>query len=113
MVDLLDDAQFLDQYHQAVAAANQASATEPKAIAVHYDAGNHLIVIRLNSSAVFSFSPDIAQGLAGESQENLAVVEVIPSGMGLHWENLDADFSVSGLLSGCFGNKAWMAKLQE
>ncbi|MBD2105336.1 DUF2442 domain-containing protein [Nodosilinea sp. FACHB-13] len=112
MVDL-DDAQFLEQYQRAVAAANQASATEPRAIAASYDVVNHLIMIRLNSGAVFSFSPDIAQGLAGASAESLAAVEITPSGEGLHWKRLDADFSVSGLLGGCFGTKAWMAKLQE
>jgi hypothetical protein len=113
MVDLIDDAQFLEQYQRAVASANQASTTEPRAVAAYYDAINHLIVIRLNSGASFSFPPDIAQGLADASPEDLAAVEITPSGMGLHWENLDADFSVPGLLSGCFGTRAWMAALQN
>jgi hypothetical protein len=113
MADLIEDAQFLEHYQRAVAAANQVSATEPKAVAASYDALNRLIVIHLNSGAAFSFPPDIAQGLAGASQEDLAVVEITPSGTGLHWENLDTDFSVLGLLSGRFGTKAWMTKLQE
>jgi hypothetical protein len=29
---------------------------------------------------------------------------------GLHWEALDADFRVSGLLAGVFGTKAYMAR---
>ncbi|MGB6015283.1 MAG: DUF2442 domain-containing protein, partial [Nodosilinea sp.] len=107
------DAQFLEQYQRAVAAANQASATEPKAVVAFYDDINQLIVIHLNSGSVFCFPPDIAQGLAGALKEDLAAVEITPSGTGLHWETLDADFSVSGLLSGCFGTKAWMTKLQE
>lgn len=113
MVDLLNDAQFLEQYQRAVAAASKATITEPRAVAVYYDAVNHLIVIRLKSGAVFSFPPDIAQGLTGASKEDLAVVEITPSGTGLHWENLDADFSVLDLLRGCFGTKVWMAQLQE
>lgn len=113
MVDVIDDAKFLEQYQRAVEAANQASATEPQAVSVHYDNINRLIVIRLNSGASFNFPPDIAQGLASASPEDLAAVEITPSGMGLHWENLDADFSVSGLLSGRFGTKAWMTALQN
>lgn len=113
MVDVTDDAQFLEQYQQAVEAANQAKATEPQAASVHYDDINRLIVIRLNSGALFSFPPDIAQGLAGASPEDLAAVEITPSRTGLHWEKLDADFSVSGLLSGRFGTRAWMATLQN
>ena len=113
MVALIDDAQFLEQYQRAVAAAKQASATEPKAVEAYYDNLNRLIVIHLNSGAAFSFPPDIAQGLAGASNEGLAAVEITPSGTGLHWENLDADFSVLGLLSGRFGTKAWMTALQN
>jgi hypothetical protein len=113
MVDLIDDAQFLEQYQRAIAAANQASATEPRAVAAYYDDINHLIVIRLNSGSVFCFPPNIAQGLAGASTEDLSAVEITPSGTGLHWENLDADFLVLGLLSGCFGTKTWMATLQK
>jgi hypothetical protein len=113
MVDAIDDVQFLEQYQRAVETAHQASATEPQAVSVHYNDINHLIVICLNSGALFSFPPDIAQGLADASPEDLAAVEITPSGMGLHWENLDADFSVSGLLSGYFGTKAWMTKLQN
>jgi len=113
MVDLINDAQFLEQYQQALAEANQASVTEPKAVVACYDAVNHLIVIRLNNGAVFSFPPDIAQGLVGASQVDLSAVEITPSGTGLHWENLDVDFSMSGLLSGYFGTKAWIEMLQN
>ncbi|MBD2230314.1 DUF2442 domain-containing protein [Phormidium tenue] len=113
MVGLPDNGQFLEQYQRAIAAAKQASATEPKAVVASYDAASHLIVIRLNSGAVFSFSPDITQGLAGASAEDLAAVEITPSGAGLHWKELDADFSVPGLLGGRFGTRAWMIKLQE
>ena len=112
MVDVVDDAKFLEQYQRAVEAALQASATEPQAVSVHYDDINRLIVIRLNSGASFSFPPDIAQGLAGASSEDLAAVEITPSGMGLHWKSLDTDFTVSGLLSGRFGTERWITKLQ-
>lgn len=111
MVNVMDDAQFLEQYQRAIEAANQAKATEPQAVSAHYDDVNRLIVICLNSGALFSFPPDIAQGLAGASSEDLADVEITPSKTGLHWEKLDADFSVSGLLSGRFGTRAWMKKL--
>jgi hypothetical protein len=36
---------------------------------------------------------------------------MMPRGAALHWENLDQDFSVAGLLAGIFGTKAWMAEL--
>jgi hypothetical protein len=66
----------------------------------------------LKSRATFSFPPEIAQGLAGASPEDLAEVEVTSSGDGLHWEKLDADFSVPALLTGVFGTDAWMAQIK-
>jgi hypothetical protein len=41
----------------------------------------------------------------------LAAVEILGNGYGLHWEALDADISVPGLLAGIFGTKAYMARL--
>jgi hypothetical protein len=66
----------------------------------------------LKSGAIYSFPPELAQGLAGASPEDLAEVEVTPSGDGLHFLKLDADFSVPALLAGVFGTPAWMARIQ-
>jgi hypothetical protein len=49
--------------------------------------------------------------LAGASPDELAQVEVTPSGEGLHWETLDVDLSIPALMVGIFGTKAWMAEL--
>jgi hypothetical protein len=102
-------------------AATIANAVEPRAESAYYDQGSDSeallrsadrIVINLKSRATFSFPPALAQGLAGASPEDLAEVEVTPSGDGLHWEKLDADFSVPALLAGVFGTDAWMAQLK-
>jgi Protein of unknown function (DUF2442) len=50
--------------------------------------------------------------LSGATLEDLAGVEVTPSGMGLHWEKLDADLSVPALLKGIYGNSSWMEQLK-
>ncbi|HEY9849209.1 MAG TPA: DUF2442 domain-containing protein [Leptolyngbyaceae cyanobacterium] len=44
------------------------------------------------------------------SAENLALVEITPSGEGLHWETLDVDLSIPYLMVGIFGTKLWMKK---
>jgi hypothetical protein len=100
----IDDHTFQQQFEQAQAAAVQANQTEPSAIAAYYDASDRLITIRLRSGASFSFPPNIAQGLAEASPEDLAQVEITPMGDGLHWENLDGDFTIVGLLAGRFGS---------
>lgn len=44
------------------------------------------------------------------SPAQLAQVEILGAGYGLHWEALDADLSIPGLLAGIFGIKAYMAR---
>jgi hypothetical protein len=52
----------------------------------------------------------LAEGLEGASIEDLALIEISPSGLGLHWPRLDADLFVPALLEGVFGSQAWMAR---
>lgn len=113
MVEQSREMDFSVQFQRAKTIASHSQATEPRAISASYDASSNLIVVSLQSGAIFSFPPHIAQGLSGASTEELSAVEITPSGTGLHWEKLDADFTVSGLLAGVFGTQAWMAKLQE
>lgn len=91
--------------------AASAAASQPRAASASYDRESDLITINLTNGATFSFPPELAQGLAGASPEELALVEITPSGEGLHWETLDADLSVPALLAGIFGTKKWMAEM--
>lgn len=83
---------------------------EPRAEAAYYDRDSGRIVIHLQHGAIFSFLAELGQGLAGASPDDLAKVEVTPSGTGLHWETLDADLSVPALLNGIYGNQDWMSQ---
>lgn len=111
--NIFDDVTFMEQFNQAQEAAQAANLIEPRAVAAFYDETSNLVVIRLRSGSIFSFPPDIAQGLAGASTKDLVFIQITPSGDALHWENLDADLSVPDLLMGIFGSKKWMAKLQK
>lgn len=108
----LDEATLKAAIAKAREAAAIAKATEPRAESAYYHQSSDRIVINLKSGATYSFPAALAQGLAGASPEDLAEVEVTPSGDGLHWEKLDADFSVPALLAGVFGTAAWMAQIQ-
>lgn len=86
-------------------------ANEPRAISVSYNDQSDSIVVVLNNGSTISFPPHLGQGLAGASTEDLSDVEITPSGQGLHWEKLDVDLSIPGILAGIFGTKAWMAEI--
>ncbi|MBY0582275.1 MAG: DUF2442 domain-containing protein [Sphingomonas sp.] len=83
--------------------------TEPRALSAHYDAAIDRVVVELVNGCTFMFPPRLAQGLEHATKEELATVETSPFGFGLHWEQLNADFTVAGLMAGRFGTARYMA----
>lgn len=61
------------------------------------------IILKLRNNAEFRFPVDNNKKLAKATNEELKNVEIICDGTGLHWEALDEDLSVSGILDGRFG----------
>jgi hypothetical protein len=80
-----------------------------KAISARYDRRVSRIVVTLDNGLELAFPPRLAQGLEDAPPAKLAKIEISPSGLGLHWPELDADLYVPGLIAGIFGTKRWMA----
>jgi hypothetical protein len=83
--------------------------TQPHAKAARYDAKADRVVVDLTNGATFAFPPRLLEGLHDVSPAEIAEVEVIGGGFGLHWEALDLDYTVPGLVNGVFGTTKWMA----
>ena len=83
---------------------------EPRAAAARYDRERDRIVVELTNSCTFAFPPRLAQGLENATAEQLAQVEILGAGYGLHWEALDVDLTVPDLLAGLLGTKSYMAR---
>ncbi len=98
------------QIDAAIERGRTARLTEPRARAARYDGRLGRIVVELTNGCTFAFPPRLAQGLEAATGEQLAQVEILGAGYGLHWEALDADLSIPGLLAGLFGTKAYMAR---
>lgn len=105
MVELTDAA-----IDAALERGRAAHASEPRAAAARYDCRSGRVIVDLENGCTFAFPPRLAQGLEGASDDQLATVEVLGKGYGLHWEELDVDLSLPGLMAGIFGTKAWMAR---
>jgi hypothetical protein len=88
-----------------------ATLTEPRAASAHYDRKLGRMIVELTNGCTFSFPPRLAQGLETATEDQLARVEILGVGYGLHWEALDVDLSVPGLLAGLFGTRSYMARL--
>jgi hypothetical protein len=83
--------------------------TQPHAEAVRYDAKADRVIVDLANGATFAFPPRLVEGLHDASPNEIAEVEIIGVGYGLHWESVDLDYSVPGLMNGVFGTAKWMA----
>ena len=102
----LTDTEFDRQYE----AAGRVPA-EPVALKASYEAESGRIRIELSNECVFEFPPHLVEGLADAPESTIAEVEVLPGGCGLHWESLDLDLSLTGLLMGSFGTRSWMQEI--
>ncbi|MDE2007518.1 MAG: DUF2442 domain-containing protein [Rhodospirillales bacterium] len=84
--------------------------TEPRAATVRYDRRTGKVVVELTNGCSFAFPARAVQGLADATADEIAEVAILWAGYGLHWETLDVDLSVPGVLAGLFGTRAWMAR---
>jgi hypothetical protein len=64
------------------------------------------VLVDLNNGCSFAFPARQAQGLQTATDTDLAEVVILGAGYGLHWERLDVDLSIPGLLAGRFGTRA-------
>jgi Protein of unknown function (DUF2442) len=98
-----------DEFTAATRRAAKRRASELVAVAAHYDRRRDRIVVSLNNGLELAFPPHIAQGLEKATAADLKVVEISPSGFGIHFPKLDAHLYLPAMLQGVFGSKSWMA----
>lgn len=98
------------QIDAALERGKRALETEPRAATARYDRQLDRVIVDLTNGCTFAFPPRIAQGLETATADQLAEVEILGLGYGLHWEGLDVDLSLPGLMAGILGTKAYMAR---
>jgi len=98
-------------FARASRAGRQAAKTEPRAARATYQARDNTLRIELTNGAEITIPVKLIPALKGGSQSDVRAVEVLGRGGGLHWEALDVDLSVPGLVSSVFAGPEWMAEL--
>lgn len=71
---------------------------------VRFDRRSGHILIEFTNAAVFTVPARALQGLKEATDEQLADVELLGE-TGLHWESLDVDYTISGLMNGVLASK--------
>ncbi|MGK2935863.1 MAG: DUF2442 domain-containing protein [Gemmatimonadaceae bacterium] len=69
-----------------------------RAITATYDVQSGRVMVELTNGFLFGFPAKAVPALGNASPDELATVRISPGGSGLHWEALDVDLSVPGLL---------------
>jgi len=98
-------------FARASRAGRQAAKTEPRAARANYQAKDNTLRIELTNGAAITVPVKLIPALKGASASEVRSVEVLGRGGGLHWEALDVDLSVPGLVSSVFAGPEWMAEL--
>jgi len=108
---LLSDEERESEYAEAYARHRYEERVEPRAVRAWYDAERDLVMFELKNGCVFGFPSREGQGLENATPEQIAQVEAtLWGGEALHWEELDADISVPGIMFDLLNVRAWYAK---
>jgi len=107
--ELKSDQRWEEEVRLATESAEQMRREIPHITKAHYDPKLRRIILSVSSGAWFAFRPEDAQGLENATATQLKKMEISPSGYGVHFPLLDADFWYPSLLQGHFGSRKWMA----
>lgn len=84
---------------------------QPRAVNAWYDAERNLVMFQVRNGCVFGFPPGEGLGLESATPDQLSQVDVdLWGGEALHWEELDADISVPGILFRLLNVRGWYAR---
>ena len=79
----------------------------PIPVSVRFEAASARVIVDFTNGACFMFPARALEGLQDANMQQLAEVELLGE-TGLHWESLDVDYTISGLMNGIFGSRIFM-----
>lgn len=85
----------------------------PRVTKVDYRPGRglNLLVLHLNDGRRHVIPVEDLEGLRSARREEIADVEILGHGTGLHWPALDLDLYIPALLRNVYGTRRWMAQM--
>ena len=95
----------------AILEAREADRIEPRAEGATYDRRRDLVLVTLRGGYVFGFPPQAVEGLGDATPEELSHVRLSPRGDGLHWDGLDVDASLTGLVARALNLREWAPRI--
>ncbi len=111
----MDNATFQAMYERATREGQAIRERGLYAIDARIEAGpdGDLIVIRYANGSEFRIPARLVQDVHDLSPEQLRHMTLGEPGNTLFWEEEGRDAYIPGLVSGCYGTRAWMQGLKE
>jgi hypothetical protein len=100
-----------ENFVRASRAGKRVANTEARASAAEYCFKERALRIELTNGATITLPVKLIPDLRRARPRDVRSVEIFGRGGGLHWEALDVDLSVPGLLSSVFAGLEWLAEL--
>lgn len=82
-------------------------AGRPMPVSVSFDHESERIIVDFENGATFLVPARALEGLEHAAPEELAEVELLGE-TGLHWETLNVDYTIQGLMAGIFGSRVFL-----
>jgi len=82
-------------------------AGRPVPVSVRFDRETERVIVDFANGATFLVPARALEGLGEATSDELADVELLGE-TGLHWESLDVDYTIQGLMAGIFGSRAFL-----
>jgi hypothetical protein len=95
------------ELQEAKARWTEERAIRPIPVAARFDRESERIVVDFANGATFLVPARAIEGLEHATLDELAEVELLGE-TGLHWERLDVDYTIQGLMAGIFGSRAFL-----
>jgi hypothetical protein len=107
----LSDEELDAQIQKAKTAWIESENTEQQAKKAEYNHQRNLIFIELTNGIEINIPPILIEGLSEAKPQDLENLHLSDYGRSIHWESLDVDLDIPGIVSGILGTKAWMSQL--
>jgi len=102
---------WLEKEVTRVSKSAEAAEVETHARSARFDRRTGRIVVELDNDCVFAFPAHRVQGLEDATPAQLADIELLGGGYGLHWPRVNASVRIEGALAGIFGSRKWMMRM--
>lgn len=95
------------QYDAATRRGEEERASAPIPESVRYDRPSGRIIVEFTNGSAFMTPARALEGLENATDAELEDVQLLGE-TGIHWDRLDTDFTINGLMRGIFGTLKFM-----